>query len=105
MFIKNDNQFICVNCGRQVEKLRYTSRDHCNYCLYSLHVDIFPGDRANKCRGLLKPVNVIVDSKKGKQIVYKCRKCGKEIKNIVAEDDNEDVIYKIVEEYSGKGGF
>ena len=47
MFIKNDNSFTCKHCGSQVEKLGYTSRDHCNKCLYSLHVDIEPGDRQN----------------------------------------------------------
>ena len=45
MFLKNDNEFICVNCGKRIEKLKYTSRDHCNYCLFSLHVDVTPGDR------------------------------------------------------------
>ena len=104
MFIKNDNSFICVHCGKQVEKLKYTSRDHCNHCLYSLHVDISPGDRANECKGILKPVNVLLDSKKGKQIVYKCTKCGAEVRNIVALDDNEDEIYKIIEKYSRDGG-
>ena len=104
MFVKNDNQFICINCGKQVEKLKYTSRDHCNHCLYSLHVDIFPGDRANECKGVLRPINVIVDSKKGKQIVYKCTKCGKEVKNIVATDDDEDEIYKVVASFARNGG-
>ncbi len=50
MFVKNDKSFICINCGKKVEKLKYTSRDHCNYCLYSLHVDITPGDRENDCK-------------------------------------------------------
>ena len=104
MFIKNDNSFVCVNCGKTVGKLKYTSRDHCNYCLYSLHVDIYPGDRANDCKGLLKPVNVTIDGKKGKQIVYKCKKCGATVKNIVALDDNEDEIYRVIEEYSRNGG-
>ena len=57
MFVKNDNEFICQNCGKKVEKLKYTSRDHCNYCLHSLHVDITPGDRLNDCKGLLVPIN------------------------------------------------
>ena len=104
MFIKNDNEFICINCGKKVEKLKYTSRDHCPYCLYSVHVDVFPGDRANECKGILKPINVVVDSKKGKQIVYKCIKCGSEIKNIVAEDDEQDVIYKVVNNFARNGG-
>lgn len=100
MFIKNDNEFICKNCGRKVEKLGYTSRDHCNFCLYSLHVDIMPGDRLNKCRGILKPINVIETAKKGKVIIYKCQKCGLEVRNIVANDDNEDEIYNVVKRFA-----
>lgn len=50
MFLKNDNEFKCINCGKKVERLKYTSRDHCNHCLYSLHVDITPGDRENTCK-------------------------------------------------------
>ena len=82
MFVKNDNEFICKNCGKKVEKLHYTSRDHCNHCLYSIHIDITPGDRANDCLGLLVPINVLEDSKKGQVIIYKCNKCGKIIRNI-----------------------
>lgn len=100
MFVKNDNEFICINCGKKVEKLKYTSRDHCNNCLYSIHVDITPGDRKNECKGILVPINVINTSKKGKVIIYKCKKCGATVRNIVALDDNEDEIYKIVENYA-----
>ncbi len=100
MFVKNDNEFICVNCKRKVEKLKYTSRDHCNFCLHSIHIDITPGDRANDCLGLLVPINVVETSKKGKVIVYRCKKCGAEVKNIVAIDDDIDTIYKIVENYA-----
>jgi DNA-directed RNA polymerase subunit RPC12/RpoP len=100
MFIKNDNEFICKNCGKKVEKLGYTSRDHCNHCLYSIHIDIFPGDRENDCLGMLEPINVIETAKKGQVIVYRCKKCGNEVRNIVAKDDDRDIIYKIVEKYS-----
>ena len=55
MFVKNDSEFTCVNCLKKVEKLKYTSRDHCNHCLFSIHIDVFPGDRANECKGILKP--------------------------------------------------
>ncbi len=99
-FVKNDNEFICFNCHKKIEKLKYTSRDHCNFCLYSLHVDIKPGDRANECKGLLVPINVVDTSKKGKVIIYKCSKCGQEVKNIVADDDDKEQIYKIVKNYS-----
>ena len=39
-----NEDFICENCGKDVEKSSYTARDHCPYCLYSKHVDINPGD-------------------------------------------------------------
>ena len=71
-FTKNDEEFICENCGSKVDPLGYTSRDHCPKCLCSKHVDINPGDRESECRGLLKPVQVLPDSKKGYIIIYKC---------------------------------
>lgn len=104
MFLKNDNSFICENCGSQVEKLGYTSRDHCNRCLYSLHVDIEPGDRLNTCRGLLKPINVLDTGKKHMQIEYVCTKCGKKVRNVIAEDDSKQEILKVVENYARTGG-
>ena len=76
-FVKRDEEFECENCHKKVSKLSYTSRDHCPYCLCSKHVDILPGDREEKCRGVLKPIQVEIDSKKGYVIVYKCEKCGK----------------------------
>lgn len=100
MFVKNDNEFVCKNCGKNVKKLGYTSRDHCNFCLYSLHVDITPGDRLNKCKGILKPINVIETSKKGKVIIYKCQKCGLEVRNIVAQDDNMEEIYSVIRRFA-----
>lgn len=105
MFIKNDQSFICHNCGKKVEKLEYTSRDHCNHCLYSIHVDITPGDRLNECKGILKPFNIEISNKiKSEVIIYKCLKCGNIIRNKVAIDDNKDEMYKIVENYAKNGG-
>lgn len=104
MFIKNDNTFICEHCGEKVEKLKYTSRDHCNHCLYSKHVDKDPGDRLEECHGLLKPINVEVNSKKGEVIVYECEKCGARRRNVVADDDDREEIYKVIENYAMKGG-
>ena len=47
-FNEIDEEFICENCGKKIEKLGYSCRDHCNYCLYSKHVDINPGDRRRR---------------------------------------------------------
>ena len=38
-----DEDFICENCNKIVSKLNYTARDHCPFCLYSKHIDNFPG--------------------------------------------------------------
>ncbi|MEE0970017.1 MAG: RNHCP domain-containing protein [Clostridia bacterium] len=85
-FRKNDDSFICVNCGKEVLPLGYSSRNHCPFCLCSVHVDINPGDRANECGGLLVPVRAETDSKKGYIIVHKCARCGEIRRNRAAHE-------------------
>ncbi|MEG0407940.1 MAG: RNHCP domain-containing protein, partial [Bacilli bacterium] len=72
----------------------YTARDHCPFCLFSKHLDILPGDRLNKCQGLLEPIG-IEKFKNTFKIIYKCQKCGETHKNIVANDDNENLIIQL----------
>ncbi len=85
-FRKNDSGFICKNCGNDVLPLGYTSRNHCPFCLCSLHVDINPGDRANDCGGILRPVQVLPDAKRGYVIIHRCERCGKEVRNRAAHE-------------------
>lgn len=92
---KNDCGFVCVNCGKQVEKLNVTSRNHCPYCLHSLHVDIVPGDRANPCKGILKPIAIETSAKKGYVIVFKCDKCGEITRNKSADDDDFEKLLEV----------
>ena len=89
-----DENFKCENCGYSVNKLNYSARDHCPNCLYSKHVDIMPGDRQNTCLGLMEPIS-IEKYKDTYKIVYKCLKCGEIHKNIMANDDNYDIIVKL----------
>lgn len=89
-----DEIFICENCSNKVEKLNYSARDHCPFCLYSKHVDINPGDRLNSCHGLLVPIGV-EKFKNTYKIIYKCKKCHQLHKNIMARDDNYDEIVKL----------
>ena len=93
-FTMIDETFICDNCGKEVNKLNYSARDHCPYCLYSKHVDIMPGDRQNKCHGLLKPVG-IEKYRNTYKIIYQCQKCNKTKKNIIAKDDDFEKIIEI----------
>ena len=95
-FQKNDEQFICINCGHKVKRLGYTSRDHCTKCLCSLHVDINPGDRQNSCKGLLIPYSCTYSSKKGYVITYKCQKCGEFHNNKIAQDDDKKAVFSVM---------
>ncbi len=93
-FTMRDEEFICENCHKIVDTLKYTARDHCPFCLYSKHVDINPGDRLNNCLGLLKPIG-IEKFKNSYKIIYKCDKCKNIHKNIVSTDDNMDLIIEL----------
>lgn len=66
-------------------------------------MDKNPGDRQEDCHGLLKPIDIESNSKKGYVIVFQCIKCGQIRKNKVARDDNKDRIYEIIKNKS-KGG-
>lgn len=93
-FSKLDEGFICEKCKKNVFPLKYTSRDHCPYCLYSKHVDNYPGDRKNECKGILEPIG-IEKYKNSYKIIYKCEKCDKIHKNIIANDDDMDKIIEV----------
>ena len=87
MFRKRIEDFICEKCGFKVKGNGFT--DHCPKCLASKHVDIEPGDRLSKCRGLMLPISI--DYLKHEfTIVYICLKCGS-IKRVSAapEDDKQ----------------
>lgn len=96
-FMMRDENFRCDNCGEEVQKLSYTARDHCPYCLYSKHVDLNPGDRLNECQGILKPIG-IEKFKDTYKIIYKCEKCHKIHKNIMAKDDDLNLIIELSKE-------
>ncbi len=82
--------FICRHCGREVLPISSGSyRNHCPFCLYSLHVDIVPGDRASDCGGLMEPIRIVYNSNKGYQIVHRCLKCGFERSNMICEDPRQ----------------
>ena len=99
-FNKKDNGFICKNCNKEVKPLGYTSRNHCPFCLCSLHVDINPGDRANTCGGILRPIQALPDARRGYIIVHRCDKCGEIVRNKAAHEakvqpDNTELIIKL----------
>lgn len=102
-----EDQFRCKNCKQMVF---YTSnmgtihRNHCDKCLWSLHVDTKPGNRSSTCRGRMKPIGLTFKhngwDKYGNErrgdlmIIHICTKCGIININRIAADDP---YYKIAE--------
>lgn len=93
-FIPREEPFKCGNCKSEVQPLgKGTYRNHCPHCLFSKHVDDKgPGDRASKCKGLMKPIGIDQDSKKGFVLIHECIKCKKISRNKAAPDDELTVF-------------
>ena len=77
-----------------------SSRNHCPFCLCSLHVDINPGDRANECGGLMRPIRSEPDAKHGFIIIHRCEKCGEVRRNRAAlnaktQNDNRSLLIRL----------
>ena len=58
-------------------------------------MDIKPGDRAENCHGILEPIGLETNSKKGYVIIFRCKKCGAIRKNKAAEDDDMNELIKL----------
>ena len=95
-FIKLKEDFICQNCKKYNEGNGYTN--HCSFCLYSLHVDIDPGDRLSLCHGLMQPIYVNY-TEKDKKVLHKCFKCGLEKYNKLQSNDCIDTLITIASKY------
>jgi len=86
---EENTDFTCVVCQRYVMPLKNGSyRNHCPFCLSSLHVDDkLPGDRKSVCHGVMQAQGLRFNGKKNWQIVHKCIKCGSVKINKIAEGD------------------
>ncbi len=82
--------FTCKNCGQTVvpEGAGSDHRNHCPYCLTSVHLDEEPGDRASDCHGKMEPIGVWVRKNGEWALIHRCTICGKLDSNRVAADDN-----------------
>lgn len=83
--------FKCERCGRVVPASVSGSehRNHCPWCLWSLHVDLRAHDRRSGCRGLMEPIAVWVRRGREWAIVHRCQRCGMIRSNRIVGDDNE----------------
>ena len=83
--------FVCRHCKRRVnpEAFGTQHRNHCPHCLWSIHVDQTPGDRAAVCGGAMEPIAVWVKRDGEWSLVHRCGSCGKIGTNRIVGDDSE----------------
>lgn len=96
-FTTKNDPFVCEICQTPNPPAAQTCRNHCRSCLHSKHVDIFPGDRANECQGTLKPMGVEFVGGEMKNLTFLCTKCGKNLRNKIAPDDDREALYALME--------
>lgn len=90
--------FICVHCGGFVPEMALGTgqRNHCPHCLWSVHVDIKPGDRRSLCASEMEPVAIwVVDSGEWR-LIHRCTGCGVLKPNRTAGDDSDSAIDALI---------
>lgn len=106
------NTFTCLNCHRKIIEgglIGTKNRNHCPFCLWSLHVDQnISGDRLSKCKSKMEPIGLTFKhkgiDKYGKpkigelMIIHLCEKGDKISINRIAADDDSNEIIKILEQ-------
>jgi DNA-directed RNA polymerase subunit RPC12/RpoP len=95
--MSGQNYFVCQNCGKKVplDAPGTRHRNHCPFCLYSVHLDKKVGDRAAECGGSMKPIGKTFKKDGEEMIVHKCEKCGVTSKNRIAGDDSFEGVEKL----------
>lgn len=91
-FQRRIEDFFCEHCGEEVKGGGFTN--HCPVCLWSKHVDINPGDREERCQGLMEPV-AVERHKDSYRIRFRCVDCGIERWNKAAPEDDFEVLLAI----------
>jgi len=99
LFQKKVEDFVCGKCHFAVIGNGYTN--HCPKCLWSKHVDINPGDRAEKCGGMMEPIGVEIKNKEY-FLIHKCKKCRVEKRKKVEKNDNFDEVIKLAKKIAEK---
>jgi hypothetical protein len=94
-FTRTVEDFTCVRCATLVHGNGYTN--HCPACLWSLHVDVVPGDRAEPCRGAMRPVEVET-RRDGYVIRHECVACGASRATRANPADSVDAMVAVAQE-------
>ncbi len=92
--IRLDEQFDCLSCGAEVPVGGRVVRDHCPWCLCSVHIDSVPGDRKAGCGGIMEPVGL---EKVGsvEAIHYRCVRCTHKHRCRSHPDDDREQLIRL----------
>ncbi len=95
--------FRCSHCKQFVvinDIMGTANRNHCNWCLWSKHVDETKGDRRATCNGGMEPIGLTFKHEGFNRIgeimlIHLCSMCQKISINRIARDDMNDDILSI----------
>lgn len=104
--------FRCAHCQQLVSAehvvSRVNNRNHCPYCLWSRHLDLFAaGDRLSACKGQMKVIGLTMKKSRNKyrlgsggelMLIHECVDCSTLSINRIAADDDPDTIWERFED-------
>ena len=108
--------FRCAHCHGFVSSTHILSgvnnRNHCPYCLWSCHLDLFAaGDRLSACKALMKPIGLTMKTGRNKyhrmvdqmprgelMLIHECAECKILSINRVAADDDSATVMSVFKE-------
>lgn len=107
--LSNNNGFQCAHCHYFVSSdpmiAGVKNRNHCPYCLWSRHVDLFEaGDRLAVCKARMQPIGLTLKRTRKKyglaqygelMLIHQCEDCGKVSVNRIAADDDAALLFDI----------
>lgn len=94
-FTRTIENFVCEHCGYAVTGDGHTN--HCPHCLWSKHIDVDPGDRREKCGGMMRPV-ALEGSSPLYVIVHRCERCGSQRRNKVQREDDAAAVLALADD-------
>lgn len=91
-FQRHIEAFVCEHCGAKVTGNGYTN--HCPVCFTSKHVDVYPGDRAANCGGLMPVIEIVLEHGDW-VLLQQCEKCQHVRRNRVQPEDDRDKLAEL----------
>ena len=104
--------FRCAHCHVIISSAHLISgvnnRNHCPYCLWSCHLDLFgAGDRLSACKAPMKPMGLTMKKGRNKyqreprgelMLIHECVECKTLSINRIAADDDSAMVMAVFQE-------